>query len=284
MKTIIITGATSGIGLAVLEQGLKNNYRVLGIGRSEDKMNQLKEKHKEYVQQGNLVFYKADLIEPSQIDMLSVELRKDLVKYSDGKLYGLILNAGCVRSWYSTNSRGYEQQFALNHLSGFYLTSKLLPYLQNGAGRVLITSSQSHRFMKMNWKDLMYERHYHPLLAYKQSKLANLLFAYSLNQKYKDLGIQAYGIDPGLVNTDIGLKATGGLVSLIWNIRKRGGKTPDVPAKTYLYLLNLTNKPTSLYYRDSYPKKYSKQVNQKNADRLFQISEKLCNTQFGGKK
>jgi NAD(P)-dependent dehydrogenase (short-subunit alcohol dehydrogenase family) len=105
------------------------------------------------------------------------EINQYLNEKCNGELYALINNAGCVRSWYMTTDEGYEQQFALNHLAGFLLTYKLLPALKKAQGRVIMTGSESHKGIKVNWDNIMLLRRYNPLTAYKQSKLCNILFA-----------------------------------------------------------------------------------------------------------
>ena len=131
-----------------------------------------------------------------------------------------------------TTGEGYEQQFALNHLSGFLLTHELLNNLVKGGGSVLITSSGSHKMMKVNWRDIMFQKHYHPLYAYKQSKLCNMLFAYSLNDRFLSHGIRAYGIDPGLVSTDIEAKTPGSSLIISGIGAKRTGSTRRSPQKS----------------------------------------------------
>jgi len=197
-----------------------------------------------------------------------------------GELYALINNAGCIRSWYATTEEGYEQQFALNHLAGFLLTYKLLPLLQKANGRVMITSSGSHKGITVNWEDVMLRRGYNPLTAYKQSKLCNLLFAKALNDRYATKPIHAYAIDPGLVNTNIGNKKTGVLVNLIWSLRKRHGVAPTIPAQTYAFLCEQEHAPQGLYYYLGREAPYSKQVTSENASRLFMLSERLCGIQY----
>jgi NAD(P)-dependent dehydrogenase (short-subunit alcohol dehydrogenase family) len=174
-----------------------------------------------------------------------------------------------------TTEDGYEQQFALNHLAGFRLTYELLPYLLKEGGRVIMTSSESHKNMKVRWSDVMMRKHYNPLLAYKQSKLCNMLFAQGLNDRYGAKGLHAYGVDPGLVNTDIGNK-TSGIVDFVWKIRKRFGVRPTVPAQDYLYLCEQCEPPAGLYFHHCKSIKYNKQVTTENAKRLFELSEQLC--------
>lgn len=283
MKTIVITGATSGIGFEIAKACLENGYHVIGIGRNKEKNEEALKKLSNINQDVNVDYFLADLLEIDEINRVSKQISELLENRYDKKLFGLINNAGCVRSWYQTNSYGYEHQFALNHLSSVLLTNNLLKYLINASGRIIFTSSQSHKNMKMHWKDIMYEKRYHPLMAYKQSKLCNLLFAYKLNDMFMSKGVRAYGIDPGLVNTNIGLKNTSGLVSFVWKLRKKKGVSPKVPAKTYLWLLNQTKHPESLYYHDSAPQGFSSEVKIINADRLLKLSEKLLNIKLGDK-
>ncbi|HAN20066.1 MAG: hypothetical protein A2Y15_05225 [Clostridiales bacterium GWF2_36_10] len=281
MKTVIITGATSGIGFAVCKEMLGLDYNVIGVGHSKEKIEAAKmQLQNEFLKK--VTFFQADLMQQSEVKRLAEELSQHLDEHCEGKLYALINNAGCVRSWYSTTEDGYEQQFALNHLAPFLLTHYMLPYLQKDNGRVLITSSNSHKMMRMHWKDIMYKKGYNPLMVYKQTKLCNMLFAYAINDRFSQSGVMAYGIDPGLVNTDIGLKQTGGLVRLIWSLRKKKGVKPEIPAKTYAWVCSQENTPQGLYYYLCIKKKYSKQVNRENADKLFRISEQLCGIKFGG--
>ena len=88
-------------------------------------------------------------------------------------------------------------------------------------------------------------------------------------------------VDPGLVRTDIGNKDVGGLVDLVWSLRKRGGVSPAVPAETYAFLCDPANTPEGLYYHLCRERAYSRQVTDQNADRLFSLSERLCGVSYG---
>ncbi len=281
MKNIVITGATSGIGLAACETLLESGHRVIGIGRSAESC----EKAKTYLlskkNDADITYFTADLMQMEEVRKVSSKIMEYIEKNWDGMLDVLINNAGCVRSRYCTTKDGYEQQFALNHLAVFLMTYSLINPLAKAKGRVIVTSSESHKGMKMRWNDLMFTRFYEPLKAYKQSKLANMLFVLGLNDRYSKTGIRAYCVDPGLVNTDIGLKQTFGIVSLVWSLRKKKGVTPDVPAKTYLFLTSSATHPEGIYIHDNEKKEYSSYVNRENADRLWRISENLCGVEFG---
>jgi len=276
MKTVVITGASSGIGLEAGRLLARDGFNVIGVGRSDEKCQRARESILSEYKDAKIIFFTADLMQQSEVLRVAEGINKHLNDNCSGELFALINNAGCVRSWYMTTNEGYEQQFALNHLAGFLLTYKLLPALKKARGRVIMTGSQSHKGIKVYWNDVMLRRCYNPLIAYKQSKLCNILFAKGLNDRFSGIGINAYVVDPGLVDTDIGNKDTGGLVSFIWSLRKRHGVPPAVPAKTYAFLCEQDPAPGGLYYYLCKEKAYSKQVTSENADRLFELSEKLC--------
>lgn len=281
MKTVVVTGATSGIGYAVCAELLKAGYRIIALGQSEKNCGSAKGKLCAVDPTYDITYLCGDLMQKQEVLRLASEIRYDLAQNSAGALHALVNNAGCVRSWYMTTGEGYEHQFALNHLAGFLLTHELLSNLIKGGGRILFTSSGSHKMMKMNWKDIMFQQHYRPLYVYKQSKLCNMLTAQGLNDRFSDQGITAYGIDPGLVKTAIGNKNTGKLVDLIWKWRSRYGVEPAVPAKIYQELIDCEVKAEGLYHGISGKKKFNKEVNNQNVNKLFELSQALCQIRFG---
>ena len=280
MKTAVITGASSGIGLAALAELTQKGFRVIGIGRDQTRCEQVKQKILSDQPNASITFLCADLMQQREVERVATEISQILAEENENKLEVLINNAGCVRSWYTTTEEGYEQQFALNHLASFLLTYRLLPQLKRAEGRVIMTGSESHKHMRMHWNDVMLTRGYNPLTAYKQSKLANILFAKGLNERYLGDGITSYVVDPGLVCTEIGCKNTGGLVDWIWNKRKKHGVAPEIPAKTYAYLSDTKPAPRELYYHLCKPNSYSAQVTRENANKLFALSEKLCGIEY----
>ena len=275
MKTVIITGATSGIGLAAARALLAAGWRVIGIGSAsascEAALASIDQEHRD-----RAMFWPCDLMQQREISRLANKLGTCLDENNKGQLDALINNAGCVRSWYATTEEGYEQQFALNHLAGFHLSIRLLPWLQKSGGRILFTGSGSHKGLDIHWQDIMFKKRYRPLRAYKQSKLCNMLTAYELNRRYSDLGIRAYVVDPGLVKTEIGHKQTGGLVSLAWTLRMLQGQSPEIPAKTYVWLCSQQQAPDGLYYYNCRVRPYSHFVTDESAGRLYILSERLC--------
>jgi len=280
MKTAVITGASSGIGYATSAELIQKGYRIIGIGRDKTRCEESEYLLNALSSHTKATILQADLMQQREVERVAAEISQLLEQENENKLEVLINNAGCVRSWYTTTEEGYEQQFALNHLAAFLLTYRLLPQLKRAQGRVIMTGSESHKHMRMRWNDLMLTRGYNPLTAYKQSKLANILFAKGLNERYLGDGITSYVVDPGLVCTDIGCKNTGGLVDWIWKLRKKHGCQPEVSAKTYVYLCETEPAPRELYYYLCKPNSYSCQVTHENADKLFAASEKLCGIQY----
>ena len=280
MKTAVITGASSGIGFAASAELIQKGYRIIGIGHDPARCEEAEYKLRMLSADAEVTFLCGDLMQQREVERIASQIIQRLQERNENRLDVLINNAGCVRSWYTTTEEGFEQQFALNHLASFLLTYRLLSQLKRAQGRVIFTGSESHKHMRMHWNDLMLTRGYNPLTAYKQSKLANILFAKGLNERYLGDGITSYVVDPGLVCTDIGCKNTGGLVDWVWSRRKKHGVPPEVPAKTYAYLCETNPAPRELYYHLCKPNNYSCQVTHENAKKLFALSEKLCGIQY----
>jgi len=286
-NTVIITGATSGIGYAVCKTLICAGYPIIGIGRSKENCDNAVRTLSEKYPKAKVNFLVADLMHQREVIRASEEIEKILAEFGGG-LHALINNAGCMRSRYMTTEDGYEQQFALNHLAGFLLTQKLMPIIRRDNAAVINTSSTSHKMMKVNWDDIMYQKRYRPLYAYKQSKLCNMLHVHRL----REMGVRSCGVHPGLVNTDIGGKDTEGAISLVWNIRKKGGISAEQSAQIYLSLCEdgfsglyygLRSDDSGRWQMENGEHKgraqeirQNKQVNHENAKRLYNISLKLC--------
>lgn len=284
MNTAVITGATSGIGFAIAKRLLNIGWRVVIVGRSHDNTQKAYEALKKAYPEGEIAAFFADLMNLREVHRVADEIIKYLNEQCDGKLHILINNAGAVRAWYTTTEEGYEQQFALNHLAGFLLTHRLMGALKKAGGRMIITGSGSHKHYNIRFNDVMYQRRrYSCLGAYKQSKLCNLLFAGEFNTRFKQDGVRAYVVDPGLVSTDIGFKQSSSVVRFVWAWRKSKGIAPEKAAQSYEFLCGLPYAPDGLYYLDSKQAPYDKRAdNQAYRTNLFEMSLQLCGiTDYG---
>jgi len=280
-KTVLITGATSGIGLAVTMLLVKNGYFVIGIGSRAESCQKAEQTVGEVLPGSSVLFWPADLSIQENVHLLADKV----ISFLDRRkltLFALINNAGGVRSRYIETPDGIETQFAINHLAGFILSYRLAKQLASGL--IIFTGSRAHKHMKIRRHNLMFRHIYHPYLAYKQTKLANIMTAFELRERLKRFAVGAFVVDPGLVNTPIADKKTGFLVRLVWDWRKKAGTTPDIPAKTYLYLLEHPD-AEGLYFRDSTAVPYNHEVlNAKERLRLFCLSEQLTGCDFSSLK
>ncbi|GAB3234964.1 SDR family NAD(P)-dependent oxidoreductase [Mycolicibacterium hippocampi] len=142
-----------------------------------------------------------DLIDPASVEAFAARYRD-----SGRPLHILINNAGIMGGELVRDSRGYEAQYATNHLGHFQLTHGLLPALRKAGGaRVVEVSSWGHHLSDIRWEDPHFEREYDGMVAYGQSKTANVLFAVELDRQWSGDGIRGYSLHPGgIVSTNLG--------------------------------------------------------------------------------
>jgi NAD(P)-dependent dehydrogenase (short-subunit alcohol dehydrogenase family) len=247
MKTIVITGATSGIGWAALKILVSKNFRIIAIGRSEKKIKECLIALENAGKKELVNYVMADLSSQKEILNATAEIKKLL---NGDSLYCLLNNAGSLASSYKETVDGIEWQLAINHMAPFLLSRLLIPLMTDGS-RIVTVSSRTHRGAKLHWKDPGMRKCYSSLGAYRQSKFFNVLTINEINRRYNEMGITAFAADPGLVNTEIGLKGTKGLSKLVWFLRKKYGQTAEEGASTPVYLVseeNLDNRE-SCYYK-----------------------------------
>jgi NAD(P)-dependent dehydrogenase (short-subunit alcohol dehydrogenase family) len=201
-RTVIVTGATSGIGLVTARElaahGAATTLAVRDTARGEQTRAMIERAHPgARVDVGAL-----DLADLSSVRTFA---RDWAVRHPDG-LDILINNAGVMAIPRSESPDGYEMQFATNHLGHFALTGLLLPALvARPRSRVVTVSSGAHRLGRMDFDDLQGRRRYHPWRAYGQSKLANLLFTSELQRRLQanDLSTTALAAHPGYAATNL---------------------------------------------------------------------------------
>jgi NAD(P)-dependent dehydrogenase (short-subunit alcohol dehydrogenase family) len=280
-KTVVVTGATSGIGLAVAELLVSQGAYVIGIGRSLERCQQVERRLRAAYPEGQVAYCVADLSLQSQVRGLAAQIGEKL--YQDGlvSLDGLINNAGTFTYNRTLTSEGIETQWAVNHLAAFLLTYELLPRLQAAPmARVVTVSSGSHRKGRIHWDDVQLQRRYNGLRAYEQSKLANILFTLELNRRMGGKSsIKAFAANPGLVNTDIGVKGNPGLVGWLWKQRASDGISPEETAPGLAYLVNEPSiqHAQEIYWKHGAPQEPKPNaLDQEAARRLWELSKKMC--------
>jgi NAD(P)-dependent dehydrogenase (short-subunit alcohol dehydrogenase family) len=280
-KTIVITGATSGIGLATARLLAAQGADLIGIGRSPERCRETASRLRGLNPDIRVDYLVADLSLQGEVRGVADEIRDLLALRGKTGLDGLVNNAGTFTFWLTYTPEGFEMQWAVNHLAPFLLTNELLPLLGAApTARVVTVSSGSHYNTRLKWDDLQLRRHYNGLLAYNQTKLANVLFTLELNRRLGiSSAVRAFAADPGLVKTEIGYKGTPAIVRWVWQRRAAAGDPPETAARGIVYLLGEPSiqGTNEVYWKAGAPKAASRNaLDAVSAGRLWQISEKMC--------
>lgn len=276
-KSVLITGATSGIGLAAATRFAQEGACVIGAGRSETRIQQAKNDIFQTMPDAKIEFLLADLGYQQQVHNLGEGAQALLVKWGYEHLDVLINNAGLYLEYKRFNDKKIEMTFAVNHLAAFALTNQLLPWIKRAPhGRVITMSSYAHKTVPINFKRISNPWPYIGLLAYKRSKLCNILFTSELNRRCQD--VEAFAVDPGLVNTGIASKSERGISSLVWRFRRHSGTDTNVPIDTLLFLSDpaISDLSNGSYYRDCAPQTTSRAARREDLAReLWELSCQL---------
>jgi len=192
MKTVLITGGTSGIGLELVKYFDKGPYKVYFTTRSQEKADSIIQEH-----QLKAKAYMVDFSSLQSVVELSNTLQKDLPS-----LDILINNAGTWQMEFQETHDGIEMNFAVNHLAPMLLTLQLLPLLSaSSSARIINTSSGAHRRDILHFEDLEFRQsEYNGISTYSQSKLCNILFSLHLSKKLKET-ISVNTVHPGYVKS-----------------------------------------------------------------------------------
>jgi NAD(P)-dependent dehydrogenase (short-subunit alcohol dehydrogenase family) len=272
-KTVLVTGATRGIGLVTARELARLGGQVTIVSRNADKCVAVAEQI--HIGTGNPVeFIAADLSTLSGLMQAAATF-----KQRHTHLHVLVNNAGGIFFKRLVTIDGNEMTFALDHLNYFLLTNLLLDLLKISApSRIVNVSSRAHLRGKIDFDNLQGEKHYHGREAYGQAKLANVLFTYSLAHRLEASGVTVNALHPGWVATgfarnngpvyDIGTR----LVSTLF------ARSPERGAETSLYLATSPEvaKITGQYFVDSRPVRSSPiSYDQDLAEKLWRVSLEL---------
>src|SRR5215471_8256320 len=242
-KTVVITGATSGIGQVAAEKLAEMGARIVQIARDgvrgEAAMKRLRERSPAVEHK----IYYADLSRLGEMRRVAWEIAA-----AEPRIDVLINNAGAIFSTREVTQDGLERTFALNHVSYFMLTHGLRQRLVSSApARIVNTASDAHEPFALDFDDLQSAKAYQSnfwewlrwggpaFKVYGRSKLCNILFTRELSRRLAGTAVTANSLHPGFVATRFG-DQTAGLLSFGIRVAKNFALTPERGAETLVYL------------------------------------------------
>lgn len=272
-KTILITGATAGIGKATAAALASKGHTIIISGRDPQKTAHVAEEIRQQTKNPNIDHVTADFSSLNAVrQMVSILLERH------DQLDVLVNNAGLVSKTRQLSQDGYELQFAVNHLAPFLLTNLLLDALKRSqAGRIVNVSSIGHARGQIHFDDLQFDREFKPRQAYYQTKLANVLFTYALARCLRNTNVTANVLHPGIVKTSLSHDYMGnpifrffeGLISV----------SPEKGAETSIYLATapeVAGISGGYFIRKQRKKSAPHTYDEALQDRLWSVSEKLA--------
>lgn len=272
-KTIVVTGASSGIGLEAARTFAKQGATVVAAVRNKDKA-------------AKVIDFKAEIELLNLADLSSV---RNFAASVSAPIDILVNNAGVMAIPLARTKDGFEMQIGTNHLGHFALTNLLLPRITD---RVVTVSSTAHRMGKIRLDDLNWESgKYQKWLAYGQSKLANLLFTSELQRRLtaSNSAVRALAVHPGYSNTDLqksGKDQIGFLTGLANKFMAQSpymGSLPTVYAAGENLPGNTYVGPDGFGETRGWPtlvKRSTAAQDQQVARKLWELSEELTNTHY----
>jgi NAD(P)-dependent dehydrogenase (short-subunit alcohol dehydrogenase family) len=205
-KTIVITGATSGIGEVAAGKLAEMGARIVLVARdklrADATLARLRQRGPGLAHCAHL----ADLTRIAEMKRVAVQIAAE-----EPRIDVLINNAGALFARRRLTPDGLEYTFALNHMAYFVLTELLRERLVASApARIVNTASGAHEGAILDFDDLQSEKSYSAMKAYSRSKLCNILFTRELARRFKDTGVTANCLHPGFVATRFGDESGGG--------------------------------------------------------------------------
>ena len=229
-KTIVITGASDGIGAAGARALTKSENHVILVGRSPAKTRAL-------AADLNAPYFVADFSELSQVRDLAAKLLTN-----HPRIDVLVNNAGGIFGERRLTDDGLEMTMQVNHFAPFLLTNLLIDALIASRATVITTSSLAARGATIDLENLNFERGYSANRAYGTSKLANVLFTRELQRRFSDRGISAASFHPGIVASNFAAET-----NTLWRFfyhspLKRFARmiTPEAGARDLIWLAETT--------------------------------------------
>ncbi len=273
-KTVVATGATSGIGEAAVIELAGLGARIVFIARDEARAQATMLKLEAKAPGLGHRMHLADLSSMAETRRVGAAIAA-----AEPRIDVLINNAGALYSGRRMTPEGLELTFALNHMAYFVLTEALRDNLVASApARIVSTSSTAHRGAVLDFGDLQSARGYSGLGVYGRSKLANILFTRELARRLAGTGVTANCLHPGVVATRFG-SSSGGLAGLAIPFMRPFFRPPEKGAETIVYLAaspEVANTTGEYFVRRKITQPSSAARDDVAAKRLWEASQALA--------
>jgi NAD(P)-dependent dehydrogenase (short-subunit alcohol dehydrogenase family) len=231
-RTVVVTGANSGVGLATSVELARQGASVVMVCRSAERGEAALAEARRQSGSGRLELLQCDLGSLASIRAFAQAL---LARHRT--LDVLVNNAGVVSLKRQTTRDGFESMLGVNHLGHFLLTRLLLDAVCAAeAGRVVTVSSGAHKVGAIHWEDPHLTRGYSVWKGYAQSKLANILFTRELARRLQGTRATANCLHPGAVATQLGRDRETGFGKTVLRLLRPFFLTPAQGAETSVYL------------------------------------------------
>lgn len=274
-RTVVVTGATNGIGQAAATALAQGGAQVTIVGRNGEKTARVVAAIKQQSGSDKVDSLLADLSRPAAVKQLA-----SAIKARHHQLDVLLNNAGCYYGSRLATADGLELTFALNHLGYFVLTTELLDLLQASDGaRVVSVSSGASRGGKLVWDDLQFERRrYQGFAAYGATKLMNIMFTRELARRLQDTPVVANCLHPGVVATGFGQNSASPIMTVFTRVAGLFMLSPEQGADTAVWLASSAagGKVTGKYFVKRRERGFNRAaLDDAACARLWQESERI---------
>lgn len=249
-RTVLVTGATSGIGAETALGLAQAGARVGIVGRDAGRTRAAAEHIRAAVPGAEVDRFVADLASQAEIRRLAADIR---ARYS--RLDVLVNNAGAIFDRHALTPDGIERTWALDHLAYVQLSLELLDLLKASApARIVNVASEAHRRGRIAFDDLGHAGNFGAMAVYSQAKLGNVLFSAALARRLAGTGVTCNALHPGVIASGFAAD-TGGWFGVAWRLVRPFMKSPEDGSATSIHLASAkaVGDVTGAYFKNRRP-------------------------------